>query len=65
MDSIRETGIYKDLMNAGIVGPTKITRFALQNAASVPSLLMTRKVMVAEKSKKKKTGVSEMPPEDI
>jgi chaperonin GroEL len=60
-----ETGIYEDLMNAGIVDPTKVTRFALQNAASVAGLLMTTEAMVAEKPKKKNSSVSAMPPEDM
>ena len=34
-----ETGEYEDLMNAGVIDPTKVVRFALQNAASVASLL--------------------------
>jgi len=46
------TGTYEDLMNAGIVDPTKVTRFSLQNAASVAVLLMTTEAMVAEKPKK-------------
>jgi chaperonin GroEL len=59
-----ETGEYEDLMKAGIIDPTKVTRFALQNAASLAGLLMTTEVMVAEKSSKN-SGVSEMPPEDM
>jgi hypothetical protein len=47
-----ETGTYEDLMKAGIVDPTKVTRFALQNAASVAGLLMTTEAMVSEKPKK-------------
>ena len=46
-----ETGTYEDLMKAGIVDPTKVTRFALQNAASVAGLLMTTEAMIAEKPK--------------
>ena len=48
-----ETGEYEDLMKAGIIDPTKVTRFALQNAASVASLLLTTEAMVAEKPKPK------------
>ncbi|MBW1720931.1 MAG: chaperonin GroEL [Deltaproteobacteria bacterium] len=48
-----ETGEYEDLMKAGIIDPTKVTRFALQNAASVSSLLLTTEAMVAEKPKEK------------
>ena len=53
-----ETGVYEDLMAAGVIDPTKVTRFALQNAASVASLLITTEAMVAEKPKKD----SPMPP---
>ena len=44
-----ETGEFEDLMNAGIIDPTKVTRFALQNASSVAALLLTTEAMVAEK----------------
>src|SRR5208337_1349052 len=47
-----ETGEYEDLMAAGVIDPTKVTRFALQNAASVASLLITTEAMVAEKPKR-------------
>jgi chaperonin GroEL len=60
-----ETGTYEDLMKAGIVDPTKVTRFALQNAASVAGLLMTTEAMVAEKPKKGKPSAPAMPPEDM
>ena len=48
-----ETGKYEDLIKAGIIDPTKVTRFALQNAASVASLLLTTEAMVAERPKDK------------
>jgi chaperonin GroEL len=60
-----ETGIYEDLMKAGIVDPTKVTRFALQNAASLAGLLMTTDAMVAEKPKKDKSSAPTMPSEDM
>jgi len=60
-----ETGIYEDLMKAGIVDPTKVTRFALQNAASVAGLLMTTEAMVAEKPKKERPSAPMMPPEEM
>ena len=60
-----ETGIYEDLMKAGIVDPTKVTRFALQNAASVAGLLMTTEAMVAEKPEKAKSSAPAMSPEDM
>ncbi len=42
-----ETGVYQDLILAGVIDPTKVARFALQNAASVASLLLTTKCMIA------------------
>jgi chaperonin GroEL len=57
-----ETDTYEDLMKAGVIDPTKVVRFALQNAASVASLLLTTDVMVAEKLKKNNKKRSE--PED-
>ena len=60
-----DTGKYEDLMKSGIIDPTKVTRFALQNAASVAGLLLTTEVMVAEKPAKKKNAMPEMPPEDM
>ena len=60
-----ETGIYEDLLKAGVVDPTKVTRFALQNAASVAGLLMTTEAMVSEKPKKEKSPAKGMPPEDM
>jgi chaperonin GroEL len=47
-----ETETYEDLSKAGVIDPTKVVRFALQNAASVASLLLTTEAMVAEKPKK-------------
>ncbi len=47
-----ETGVYEDLLEAGVIDPTKVTRYAIQNASSVASLLITTEAMVAEKPKK-------------
>jgi chaperonin GroEL len=44
---------YVDLMKAGIVDPVKVTRSALQNAASIASMILTTEGMVAEKPEKK------------
>jgi chaperonin GroEL len=44
---------FEDLEKAGVIDPTKVSRTALQNAASVASLLLTTEAMVAEKPKKK------------
>jgi len=59
-----DTDTYEDLTKAGVIDPTKVTRFALQNAASVAGLLMTTEAMVAEKPKKK-SKVPPMPAEDM
>jgi len=56
---------YEDLTKAGVVDPTKVTRLALQNAASVAGLLLTTEAMVAEKPEKKKSAAPAMPPEDM
>jgi chaperonin GroEL len=47
------TETYEDLIKAGVIDPTKVTRSALQNAASVASLLLTSEAMIAEKPEKK------------
>ena len=46
------TGEYGDLVQMGVIDPTKVARSALQNAASVASLLLTTEAMVAEIPKK-------------
>jgi chaperonin GroEL len=47
---------YEDLEKSGVIDPTKVERTALQNAASVASLLLTTEAMIAEKPKKKAKG---------
>ena len=47
---------FTDMIEAGIIDPTKVVRFALQNAASVASLLITTEVVIAEKPKEEKAG---------
>jgi len=54
---------FCDLVEAGILDPTKVVRFALQNAASVAGLLLTTEALVAEKPKKEKETMPPMPPE--
>ena len=49
---------YEDLVKAGVIDPTKVTRSALQNASSVAGLMLTTQCMVAEKPKKE----TPMPP---
>ncbi len=52
-----QTSQYGDLVEMGVVDPTKVTRFALQNAASVASLLLTTEAMIAESPKDEKGGM--------
>ncbi|MBM3710529.1 MAG: chaperonin GroEL, partial [Actinobacteria bacterium] len=54
------SGKYVDMIDAGIIDPAKVTRSALQNAASIAALLLTTEVIVAEKPEKEKTPP--MPP---
>jgi len=50
------TGEFGDMLEAGILDPTKVTRLALQNAASVAGLLLTTEVMIAEAAKDAEPG---------
>ena len=43
------TGEFVDLLKAGVIDPAKVTRAALQNAASIAGLLLTTEVLVADK----------------
>ena len=52
---------YVDMMEAGIIDPTKVTRFALQNASSVASLMLTTEVMISDIPEDEKK-MPEMPP---
>ncbi|MHB8512900.1 MAG: chaperonin GroEL [Actinomycetota bacterium] len=47
-----DTGEYVDMFKAGVIDPAKVTRSALQNAASIAALLLTTEVLVAEKPEK-------------
>jgi chaperonin GroEL len=51
-----ETEVYEDLVAAGIIDPTKVVRIALQNAASIASLMLTTEAMIADKQKETKPG---------
>jgi chaperonin GroEL len=53
-----QSGQYGDLVAKGIIDPTKVVRTALQDAASIASLLITTEAMVAEKPKKKSNGAA-------
>ncbi|MGD0275255.1 MAG: chaperonin GroEL [Syntrophales bacterium] len=59
------TGEFVDMISAGIIDPTKVARLALQNAASVSSLLLTTEAMVAEAPRKKSQSAMPggMPPD--
>ena len=50
------TDKYEDLVKAGVIDPTKVTRTALQNASSVATLLLTSDALIAEKPEAKKAG---------
>jgi chaperonin GroEL len=52
------TDVYEDLVKAGVIDPVKVTRTALQNAASVATLLLTSDALIAEKPKDDKGGHS-------
>jgi chaperonin GroEL len=57
------TDEYEDMIAAGVIDPTKVTRFALQNAASVSGLLLTTQCMIADKPEEKGAGaMAGMPP---
>ncbi|OGL74652.1 chaperonin GroL, partial [Candidatus Uhrbacteria bacterium RIFCSPHIGHO2_12_FULL_47_11] len=50
------TDTYEDLVNAGIIDPTKVTRFALQNAVSIASMVLTTECVVTDIPEKKEKG---------
>jgi chaperonin GroEL len=55
------TDVYEDLVAAGVIDPTKVTRSALQNAASIAGLLLTTEAVIVEKKEEKSAGPA-MPP---
>lgn len=56
------TNSYEDLVEAGVIDPTKVTRFALQNAVSAASMLLTTEAVVADMPEKKSQSGPPMPP---
>ncbi len=50
------TGVYEDLMAAGVIDPAKVTRSTLQNASSIAALLLTTEALVAEKKEDASSG---------
>ena len=58
-----QSGVYEDLMKAGVIDPTKVTRSALENAASIASLLLTTEAIICDKPEPNKgAGAPAMPP---
>ena len=55
------TDVYEDLVQAGVIDPTKVVRTALQNASSIAGLLLTTEVVVVEKPEHEKAGAGPMP----
>ena len=53
-----ETGEFGDLVKAGVIDPAKVTRLALQNAASIVSLMLTTEVLIADDKGQEKTSVA-------
>jgi chaperonin GroEL len=60
-----QTGVYEDLVKAGVIDPTKVTRTALQNATSISGLLLTTEAVVTEKPEEKRAGAPAMPSADM
>jgi chaperonin GroEL len=59
-----ETETYEDMLTAGIIDPTKVTRTALENAASIAGLMVTTECLVTEIPEKEKKAGPPAPPED-
>jgi chaperonin GroEL len=55
------TDVYEDLVKAGVIDPTKVTRIALQNAASVATLMLTSDALIADAPKKEKAPAAGAP----
>ena len=56
------TEVYEDLIKAGVVDPTKVTRVALENAASIASMLLTTECILSEHKDENAAAVPPMPP---
>lgn len=54
------TEVYEDLLSAGVIDPTKVTRVALENAASIASMLLTTECVISEE-REEKAGHSHVP----
>jgi chaperonin GroEL len=53
------TGEYEDLVKSGVIDPTKVTRSALQNAASISALMLTTEAMICESSDESAAGAGQ------
>ena len=53
------TEVYENLLAAGVIDPTKVTRIALENAASIAGMLLTTECVISDKPEKEKAA---MPP---
>ncbi|MGA2774714.1 MAG: chaperonin GroEL [Candidatus Omnitrophota bacterium] len=53
---------YVDMIEAGVIDPTKVTRSALQNASSIAALLLTTETLIADKPEKEGSAMPPMPP---
>ena len=56
------TEVYGDMLEEGVIDPTKVVRIALENAASVSGLLLTTEAVIADKPEEDKGGMPAMPP---
>jgi chaperonin GroEL len=54
-----QTDKFEDLVKAGVIDPTKVTRTALQNAASIAALMLTTEALVSDVPEDKKAGAPE------
>jgi chaperonin GroEL len=53
-----DTGEYGDMVKAGVIDPAKVTRLALQNAASIAGLMLTTEALVAELKEDNKSAAA-------
>ena len=53
-----ETGEFGDMIKAGVIDPAKVTRLALQNAASIVALMLTTEVLIADYGKEDKAATA-------
>ena len=60
-----DTGAFENLLAAGVMDPTKVVRFAVQNAASVAGLMITTEAMITEKPEKKKGSATPAMDDDM